>query len=219
MCWNPTVSINTFVFSIFVLIIVIYNNTYTEYKIPELNFFVYLFFISFVLMQLVEFFLWRNLNNKYYNYIFSVFGLFLITVQPFFSLLIIKNLYIRNVLSSVYIIPAFSFFLYQLAFNKNINTSLTKNGHLHWNWANINNKVLFNVLLGVWLFFLGFSFLYEKIYYLLIFGIISYIISLYTFSKDGSYESIWCWSINILFLYYAFLILIYLPFRECIQQN
>ena len=37
MCWNQHVSLNTFIFSMFVLLLIAYNNEYTQYKIPELN--------------------------------------------------------------------------------------------------------------------------------------------------------------------------------------
>lgn len=68
MCWNKDVSINTFLFSIFVLILIIYNNNYTQYKIDEVNnIFAYIFLLSFILMQLIEYFLWQNLNDKFYN--------------------------------------------------------------------------------------------------------------------------------------------------------
>ena len=58
MCWNEHVSLNTFLFSSFVLLLIIYNNLFTKYKIQELNnTFVYLFITSFVVMQLIEFFI------------------------------------------------------------------------------------------------------------------------------------------------------------------
>ncbi len=66
MCWNQHVSLNTFLFSSFILILIIYNNKYTQYKIKELNnVWIYVFFFSFISMQLIEFFIWRNINNKY----------------------------------------------------------------------------------------------------------------------------------------------------------
>ena len=68
MCWNQYVSINTFVFSVFVLLLIMYNNKYSPYKIKELdNIYAYIFLMSFFTMQLIEFFLWRNLDNKELN--------------------------------------------------------------------------------------------------------------------------------------------------------
>ena len=37
MCWNETVSLNTFIFSMGALLLIMYNNAYTKYKIEELN--------------------------------------------------------------------------------------------------------------------------------------------------------------------------------------
>ena len=37
MCWNEHVSLNTFIFSIFVLLLIAYNNKYTQYKIEMFN--------------------------------------------------------------------------------------------------------------------------------------------------------------------------------------
>ena len=37
MCWNKDVSLNTFLFSGFVLLLIYYNNTYTKYKVAEFD--------------------------------------------------------------------------------------------------------------------------------------------------------------------------------------
>ena len=66
MCWNEDVSLNTFLFSSFVLLLIIYNNLFTKYKIQELNNpFIYLLIASFVFIQLIEFFIWKNINDKF----------------------------------------------------------------------------------------------------------------------------------------------------------
>jgi hypothetical protein len=58
MCWNASVSLNTFLFSIFILLLIVYNNSFTQYKIQDLNnIWIYLFLASFIFMQLIEFFI------------------------------------------------------------------------------------------------------------------------------------------------------------------
>ena len=53
MCWNKDVSLNTFLFSGFVLCLIIYNNKYTQYKIDELNnIYSYIFFASIIIIQI-----------------------------------------------------------------------------------------------------------------------------------------------------------------------
>ena len=92
MCWNQHVSLNTFIFSLFVLLLIAYNNAYTQYKMPEFNnIYVYLFFLSFISIQLIEFFIWRNINDKSLNQFFSIAGMLLVTVQPIISLMMLKD--------------------------------------------------------------------------------------------------------------------------------
>ena len=58
MCWNKEVSLNTFLFSGFVLLLIIYNNKYTKYKTLELdNLWIFLFLATIILVQLDEYFI------------------------------------------------------------------------------------------------------------------------------------------------------------------
>ena len=58
MCWNQYVSINTFIFGIFGLVLIAFNNKYSTYKIKIFNnHYAYLFMLSFIFMQLIEFIL------------------------------------------------------------------------------------------------------------------------------------------------------------------
>ena len=77
MCWNENISLNTFIFSTFVLIFIYYNNNYTQYKTKEFNDWkLYVLFFSFIIMQLVEYFLWKSIREKntYNNTLFSIIG-------------------------------------------------------------------------------------------------------------------------------------------------
>ena len=99
MCWNEHVSLNTFLFSSFVLALIVYNNSYTKYKIQELNnTWMYIFIASFVFMQLIEFFIWKNINNKFYNNAFSIIATLLLLLQPIASIMILSNIQLRNIL-------------------------------------------------------------------------------------------------------------------------
>ena len=213
MCWNQYVSLNTFTFSTIILILIAYNNKYTPYKISELNnIFAYIFFMSFITMQLIEFFLWRNLNNKDINQKLSIAGALLLMVQPIASLLMLKDDFTRKAMLTTYTIPAFAYFIYKVNTQSNFNTTVTPTGHLRWNWLNQDK----NKLLGlIWFFFLYFSIFVEKQYYTA--GIITLAllaVSYYSYNKEGSYGSLWCWSINSLMIYYAIKLLIVLPYKE-----
>jgi len=212
MCWNQYVSINTFIFSIFVLIFIAVNNKYSPYKIKEFDsIFVYLFFVSFILMQLIEFFIWRNLKNEKMNKLFSILGAFLLIIQPIASLMMLKNNILKMKMIAIYSIPAFTYFIYQLKYH-NFYTEVSKSGHLKWVWSIPNNKISIPVIF--YLYFLMYSVFKNKHYLLITYSIALLLLSYYLYVKDDTVTSIWCWSVNTLMLYFAFKLLILLPFNE-----
>jgi hypothetical protein len=76
MCWNQKISLNTFLLSLFGISFAYFNSV--------INFYEYLYFLSFISIQLVEYFTWANLNDKKINTFLSKIGLFLIFLQPIF---------------------------------------------------------------------------------------------------------------------------------------
>jgi len=209
MCWNEHVSLNTFLFSSFVLLLIIYNNEYTKYKIQQLNNpYIYIFLASFIFIQLIEFFIWRNINNKVYNNIFSIFGILLILIQPVASLMILKNIRLRNLLIMIYLFFVIPFSIYKFS-TKHIHSVVSKQGHLNWKFFGPNP-----ITFLFWLFFFLFIFFYEKIWFGIIFSVVSLLVVAINFLNDGSAGSIWCWVVNIIMIYYSFYLLIYLPFLE-----
>lgn len=209
MCWNEHVSLNTFLFSSFVLLLILYNNTYTQYKIAFFNnLWIYLFFVSFISMQLVEVFIWRNIDNKLYNHIFSTMAAMLIFIQPIVSLMILSNIPLRNKLLVAYLVVFIPYFAYKFITNQ-MRSSISNKGHLIW-WFLDSNVLLF---FG-WLFFFLFSFIYNQNFYEFIFGIVLFCISYYNYYNDQSIGSMWCWVVNSVMIFYAFYLLLYLPFCE-----
>jgi hypothetical protein len=180
MCWNAEVSLNTFAFSTFVLGMIIYNNAYTQYKIPELNnIYMYLLLFSVISMQLVEFFIWRNIDNKYYNHIFTLGVCFVLLLQPFFSIMTTSDIYIRNIVLTGYIFLAVPYFLYQCS-SKYVRSIVTKSGHLKWDIVSVEKKSYDRILnWSIWLFFFLFSFVYNQhligfLFLVIILGIVVY---------------------------------------------
>lgn len=211
MCWNQYVSINTFVFSAVVLMLIAFNNKYSKYKIQDFQSkYVYFFVISVISMQLIEFFIWRNINNKMMNNIFSVIGFLLLIIQPFASLMLLKNKYVKTQLISFYTIISLIYIIYNLS-THTPTTSVSKTGHLKWDWV---NKTHSPFLFFMYLFFSFFSGLYERIYAPIIYSTILLLTTYITYSTDNTVGSIWCWFINAISLYYAFKLLIYLPYFE-----
>jgi len=209
MCWNETISLNTFFFSSFVLLLIIYNNAYTKYKIPDLNsIWVYLFFASFILMQLVETFIWRNIHNSFYNQLFSIIGTCLLISQPIFSIMILSNTLLRNKLLLTYLILAIPYSIYKF-FTKKIYSTVSKSGHLVWNFFETPPIVAF-----FWFFFFLFSLIYERKWFGILFITISLFLAYYNYKNDDSMWSLWCWFVNSIMIYYAFYLLLFLPFFE-----
>ena len=209
MCWNESVSLNTFLFSSFVLLLVMYNNYYTKYKITELdNVWIYLFLASFISMQLIEFFIWRNIHNKFYNNLFSIIAVVLLIIQPIVSIMIVSNIQIRNILLLSYLCLAIPYCIYKFS-TKNVHSVVSKSGHLQWKFY---DNILI-VYIG-WLFFFLFSFVYEQMWGGLIFGLAVLFISYINYVNDNTMWSMWCWAVNSIMIYYAFYLLIVLPFFE-----
>ena len=212
MCWNAAVSLNTFAFSTFVLGLIMYNNAYTQYKIEELNnMYVYIFFISFISMQLVEFFIWRNIDDPLYNRIFTSIAILLLLIQPIASNLLITNKRIRNGILFIYMSCMIPFAIYKFM-TKSVNTTISEMGHLKWNaLINYNNTVNKLIIICWFLFFL-FPLFYERKIYGLLFGLITLFIIIYNYSNDKTDSSMWCWIANSVMVYYAIYLLFYLPF-------
>jgi hypothetical protein len=210
MCWNNIISIQTFIITLTLVIIIIKNNNYSNEKKTRLQQYVGYFLLSIVLMQLIEYFLWRNINNKLYNNLFSILGVLLLTSQPIMSLNLIEDPIKRIYLIKMYSIPAVIHFIYNIN-THNIHTTISKKKHLQWNWQNKNTLYSASTVL-YYLFFLSIPFYLNKNYITVIFGGFTFLTSLYLYKKDGSFGSIWCYFANLLTFYYAFIILIYLPF-------
>ena len=211
MCWNEDVSLNTFLFSSFVLLLIIYNNLFTKYKIQDLNnTFIYLFIASFVFIQLIEFFIWKNINNKFYNNMFSIMATVLLLLQPIASIMMIKsNIQFRNILLFLYLLLAIPFSIYSFS-TKHIHSVISKTGHLDWNFFGDTQ-----ISWITWLFFFLFSIVYEKRWFGIIFAIGTLIITFINYRSDSAViGSMWCWIVNSIMIYYAFYLLIYLPFLE-----
>ena len=209
MCWNASISLNTFLFSSFVLLLIMYNNAFTKYKIHELNnIWIYLFFASFIFMQLIEAFIWRNIDNKFYNQYFSILGTCLLISQPIFSIMILSKISLRNKLLLLYLLLAIPYSLYKF-FTKKIYSTVSKSGHLVWNF--FESPPIITVF---WFFFFLFSLIYERKWFGILFCIISLLLAYYNYKNDKSMWSLWCWMVNFVMIYYAIYLLIFLPFFE-----
>jgi hypothetical protein len=159
-------------------------------------------------MQLIEFFIWRNIDNKFYNHIFSTMAAMLIFIQPIITLMLLPNISLRNNLLSAYSVLFIPYFIYKFITN-NMKSQISNRGHLIWLFFDTNMLLFFG-----WLFFFLFSFFYTGSIRTIIFGIVLFSISYYNYYKDKTIGSMWCWVVNSIMIYYAFYLLLYLPFCE-----
>lgn len=203
MCWNEYVSLNTYVFSVGMLLLMIYNNNYTPYKV-NINIYGYFFILSFCSMQLIEYFLWRNLENKKLNYVYSVIGQILVAIQPIASLLLLTDTLLKAQMIGLY-----SLFVGSVFFtHKKIFKTSVQNGHLKWSWVPINSYIYL-----IWVFFLMFSFIANHNYLALLVALFLFVIT-YLNAESGTGGSLWCWTINFSMIFYAVYLLLYMPFQE-----
>lgn len=218
MCWNENVSLNTFLFTSFVLIFIFYNNNYTQYKIKEFeDWKVYLFFFSFTSMQLVEYFLWKSIkqNNKYNNKLFSIIGWLLIRfIQPCCLILLIpdKYLLIKYLTFVIYFIFAIAFSVYKYLYNPvDFTTTIGKNGHLLWKWIKSNN--IFESIIN-YFYMLLFIILFIKMPIIALIILAFYIYCYIYYYNNMTYGSMWCWMSNSVLLYFLIKILFIIPYKE-----
>jgi hypothetical protein len=210
MCWNKEVSLNTFLFSSFVFLLILYNNEYTFYKIPEFDrFWLKIFMAIVILIQLVEYFIWTNIDNIFYNKLFTNVALLIIFCQPITTIMNIDDEKIKKILFISYLVLMIPFFI--LNYNKNIYSTISSNKHLNWNLINHENK--FTKIIGLaWIFFFLFPLFYQKHQFGFLFGILTLIMMSYNYINDNTLESMWCWIVNFIMIYYAGYLLFYLPF-------
>jgi hypothetical protein len=148
MCWNSSISLNTFIFACLALLFIFYANTYTKYKTHTFdNPLVYLFLFEVAAMQLVEFYLWRNLKNKSINKNLSIIASFIILFQQLTLILMIPNLSIRYSVGLLFLVFDIAHSVYKTTYNPtHFYTSIGKNGHLSWEWLNYEGYE------NIWLF-------------------------------------------------------------------
>ena len=182
MCWNSTVSLNTFMIGLFAVLFAYYNDVVTLYE--------GLFYLSFFSMQLVEYFAWKNLNNKKRIIIISYIAIILLFVQvPLLALAFNKNKTYNYL-----IILIFSLFILLIPFKNNPPITRSQNSHLAWNFVDINVTIIY-------LFITFTLLLYNKEYILFIILFITLLFSLYSYYHSSTWGSVWCWTVNILSLY------------------
>ena len=179
MCWNAEVSLNTFIYGTIAAIIVLSLN-----KIPIRSI---LLVYTVSLIQLMEYFTWKNINNNELVHYLSITGAFILLLQ----VLLISNNNLKNkeqLFSYIFI-----FILTIIAFNHNFENKKFhmekgENGHLKWLWADLPIPLLISGLL-LWIY----PPIRNKNYISTLFIIITLTISFYYYYKYKTWGSMWCY--------------------------
>jgi hypothetical protein len=192
MCWNASVSLNTYIFGLFASLFSYYNGFGNILSV--------IFYQSFIIMQLLEYFIWtKTFSNK----LLSQIALFVILCQPIFNIIKIET-YPKAIpyLLAAYLI--FIIILYTLIIpidTINFSTVSSKNGHLSWKWLNWNIYIIF-----IWYAFLSARWIIDKMYMIFIVISVLLIITLILYKETNTFGSMWCWVANVLSIYLIFVV-------------
>jgi hypothetical protein len=190
MCWNASVSLNTYIFGLFASSFAYYNGV-----IDLLGFILYQ---SILLIQLIEYFIW---SKTFSNRLLSQIALFVIICQPMFNIIKIKNrpeLIPYILVAYISIVAIVYTFIIPLN-TVNFSSVPSKNGHLAWNWLDVNIYLIL-----IWHIFISVRWIIDGIYSYLIIVSLLLIISIVLYRETNTWGSMWCWVCNILSFYLIF---------------
>lgn len=191
MCWNATVSMNTFLFSMFAVGLASLNGVVAG---PYLA-----YYTVFSSMQLIEYFLWSQPAN---NAFWSKVGLAIVLLQPFVGLTRISDPKIRNAAWAALVLTiGVVFTVVKPLGTIDFSSVRAPNGHLAWNWLKFPAYVFaiyvaFHLLPGL----SNGEYVSGAIEATIIFGI--YL----TYRESGTWGSMWCWISNAIGLGLLYLV-------------
>jgi len=195
MCWSAPVSLNTFVISTLALGLAYFNNIVPLRHIP--------LFMSFFVVQLLEYFLWIDLHTMTYNmYITLAIGIALV-LQPLLSILTLdmNTSLFRSlmILYAIYVVLVMVF----VGTHPQLFSVAGPNGHFQWSFLNQPHLLVISLYMicllvpvfytmPMWINVIIWATLFMSIYY-------------YGVSKE--WGTMWCWSANFIALGLLFITL------------
>jgi hypothetical protein len=191
MCINANTSLSTFVFSIIGSLVLIFLGN-KKYK--KENLLTGITFMYVALMQILEYFMWIDLNGKKgTNKIATTLGPFLNYTQPT-MLYLVKSLIFRiqNIFISLLNLIYYIYVLFRINTFMNCEEMITTvvDKHLHWRWINYFHFKFYALLLFVNIFaFIPFK--YALMIFLFIFSTL-YASAVYFKKHIGEF---WCFLI------------------------
>jgi hypothetical protein len=187
MCWNASVSLNTYLFSTFASLFA-YSNGVT-------NLLGLIFYQSFVIMQLIEYFIW---TKTFSNRLLSQIALFVVLCQPILNIIKIENKaeWIPYILVAYFVFIAILYTVV-IPFNTiEFSSTPSKNGHLSWKWLDWNIYIV-----AIWFAFLSVRWIIDEIHFTFIIITVFLIVSIILFKETKTWGSMWCWIVNVVSFY------------------
>ena len=80
MCWSASISLKTYIFSLFACLFAYFND--------KITLSMFAFYQSYMLMQLVEYFIW---SKQFSNRLLSQIAYILVLLQPIFGILSVEK--------------------------------------------------------------------------------------------------------------------------------
>lgn len=196
MCFNSQTSLATFLLSSLLSCYLIFNG----YLIKNNND-VFIGILSFTIgiMQLLEYFIWNNLDCNIINHYLSLIIIFVLYLQPtisYFSYIYLFNNFKPFNKYFIYVILLYSLFIIYLLYYFNNNYNLCskpskKSCRLVWSPYEIFSKTFYNIFLS-------------SIFHLFYFGIIFYIYSKREKNRNISLTSIFLPFTFVIAFFYSF---------------
>lgn len=177
MCWSADGSLKTYALAMSLAAVHYYKGTR--------NPIILLLLFVFAQMQLVEYFLWKNLTVPAANQLWSVVGTSLLIIQPLISAMLLPD----DLRNKAWMITLTGTALYFLTTKVDLTTEVGENGHLKWNWI---PSLLSPWAIG-WLVMLIAPMWITGHRIAFLFTMFTYIISTYFNDKYGTAGSYWCW--------------------------
>ena len=190
MCWNAAVSVNTYIFGLFASLFSYYNGVSNILSV--------IFYQSFIIMQLIEYFIW---TKAFSNKLLSQIGFFVIMCQPILNIIKIEESpQLIPYILAAYVIFIVILYTFIVPLNTvNFSTVPSKNGHLSWKWLDLNIYIIF-----IWYAFLSIRWIIDKMYMVLTIITALLIITLVLYKDTNTFGSMWCWTANIISFYLIF---------------
>jgi len=191
MCWNAEMSLKTFI----VGMAGIGLGAFLGLSLPVL-----LFCFTIVLMQLIEYIVWTYYDNDEVNYKASVAAAILLWIQPIASMLMIPSLRLKTTMLSVYVLLSLigQSALWNKDTKRQYSMKRAENGHLSWKFLSQESRTYID--LAVYFFFLFMPIVLTGNLDLLALAIVTLGLSLYTYWRENTWGSMWCWIVNGLVL-------------------